>query len=79
MAKKWHFFLFILLLISVVGLFAPVSGGNADNSAIVPADIAWILTASAMVFFMTPGLAFFMVEWLIKRILFQPCCQVLSL
>lgn len=59
MAKKWHFFLFILLLISVIGLFAPVSGSNSNNSAVVPADIAWILTASAMVFFMTPGLAFF--------------------
>jgi Amt family ammonium transporter len=48
----------ILVLIAVIGLFIPVlpsfSGTKYDS-----ADIAWILVATALVFLMTPGLAFF--------------------
>jgi Amt family ammonium transporter len=52
---------FILLaLLAVAGLFlrghpAPVPVGDAMNSG----DVAWMLTASALVLLMTPGLSFF--------------------
>lgn len=62
--KKAHFkqvapFL-VLLLVAVFALFVPTSSffddkGKAYNSA----DIAWIIVATALVFLMTPGLAFF--------------------
>lgn len=49
----------ILMLISIVALFVPsfaeFNGGGKYNSA----DIAWIIVATALVFLMTPGLAFF--------------------
>ena len=48
-----------LFLVAVLALFVPsfseFDGTNAYNSA----DIAWILVATALVFLMTPGLAFF--------------------
>jgi Amt family ammonium transporter len=48
----------ILVIIAVIGLFTPIlpsfSGAKYDS-----ADIAWILVATALVFLMTPGLAFF--------------------
>src|SRR4051812_19986852 len=50
----------VLLLVAVFALFVPVSPlfddkGKAYNAA----DIAWIIVATALVFLMTPGLAFF--------------------
>jgi Amt family ammonium transporter len=49
---------FILILVSVFALFA--SEENIDSlRQYNPADIAWILVATALVFLMTPGLAFF--------------------
>jgi Amt family ammonium transporter len=48
----------ILFIVAVFGLFTPVlpsfSGTKYDS-----ADVAWILIATALVFLMTPGLAFF--------------------
>ena len=49
---------FILILVSVFALFAPKE--NIDSlRQYDPADISWILVATALVFLMTPGLAFF--------------------
>lgn len=49
----------ILMLIAVIALFVPsfaeFNGEGKYNSA----DIAWIIVATALVFLMTPGLAFF--------------------
>lgn len=50
----------VLALVAVIALFIPsvpdfVDGEGKYN----PADIAWILVATALVFLMTPGLAFF--------------------
>ena len=45
-------------LLALLGLFLPntaVSGGGAPN----PGDTAWMLTATALVLLMTPGLSFF--------------------
>ena len=48
------------MTIAIAALFVPQLPsyvGDADTYS--PADIAWILVATALVFIMTPGLAFF--------------------
>ncbi len=60
MTQKFAYFTFSLLLIFMfLSLFFP--GLPADNTiqAINPADTAWMLTSTALVLIMTPGLAFF--------------------
>jgi Amt family ammonium transporter len=47
-----------LLLLSVIVLFIPTLP-NFDEGKYNVADIAWMLVATALVFLMTPGLAFF--------------------
>jgi Amt family ammonium transporter len=50
----------ILLLIATVAIFIPSLQNFEDHGKIYnTADIAWILVATALVFLMTPGLAFF--------------------
>jgi Amt family ammonium transporter len=50
---------FTLILVAILALFVP-SFTEFDGSKVYnPADIAWILVATALVFLMTPGLAFF--------------------
>ena len=49
----------ILLLISIGAIFVPAVSNFADNGAYSSADIAWLIVATALVFLMTPGLAFF--------------------
>jgi ammonium transporter, Amt family len=50
----------ILAAVAIASLFIPVLPGFEDkDGAYVPADIAWIIVATALVFLMTPGLAFF--------------------
>jgi ammonium transporter, Amt family len=48
----------LLVLISLLALFVP-SLANFDDGKYNGADIAWIIVATALVFLMTPGLAFF--------------------
>jgi len=48
----------ILALIAIAALFIPLLP-NFDEGKYNAADVAWILTATALVFLMTPGLAFF--------------------
>ncbi|MBK5271692.1 MAG: ammonium transporter, partial [Bacteroidia bacterium] len=48
----------ILLIIAVAAIFIP-SLPNFDDGKYSSADIAWIIVATALVFLMTPGLAFF--------------------
>ena len=48
----------ILVIFSVAALFVPTLP-NFDDGKYNVADIAWILVATALVFLMTPGLAFF--------------------
>src|ERR1700730_10094871 len=48
----------LLVLISLLALFVP-SVANFDEGKYNGADIAWIIVATALVFLMTPGLAFF--------------------
>ena len=48
----------VLVAVAVGALFVPTLP-NFDAGKYVPADIAWIIVAAALVFLMTPGLAFF--------------------
>ena len=51
---------FIALTIVAIGsLFFPTAEVFADTSKYVTGDINWVLVATALVFLMTPGLAFF--------------------
>ncbi|MBS7566490.1 ammonium transporter [Mucilaginibacter sp. Bleaf8] len=49
----------LLLIVAVAAIFVPAQADYADTSKYNSADIAWIIVASALVFLMTPGLAFF--------------------
>ncbi len=49
----------ILMLIAVIALFVPSLAEFSDPGKYNSADIAWIIVATALVFLMTPGLAFF--------------------
>src|SRR3954465_8073331 len=48
----------ILATIAVFAIFTPTLP-NFDNGKYNTSDIAWIIVATALVFLMTPGLAFF--------------------
>jgi Amt family ammonium transporter len=50
----------VLLIVAILAIFTPPELSFQDNvGAYNGADIAWILMATALVFLMTPGLAFF--------------------
>jgi len=50
----------LLVIVSVLALFVPqLSNYQGEATTYNPADIAWVLVATALVFIMTPGLAFF--------------------
>ena len=50
----------LLLVVAVLALFVPqLPNYQGDANTYSPADIGWILVATALVFIMTPGLAFF--------------------
>jgi Amt family ammonium transporter len=49
----------ILLLLAVAAIFVPALPNFDDGGKYNGADISWIIVATAMVFLMTPGLAFF--------------------
>ncbi len=53
---------FSLLLLTVLGILGVKLSTGQDvvkDPALVPGDVAWMLTASALVLLMTPGLSFF--------------------
>ncbi|WP_448789979.1 ammonium transporter [Bacteroides graminisolvens] len=60
MKKRWIILMAILIVISVMGLFAPEQpelwtvDSNVNN-----ADVAWMITATIFVLMMTPGLSLF--------------------
>ena len=62
--KKLNFYnvapFVILLIIAVLAIFVPAELSFVDTKTVYNgADIAWIIMATALVFLMTPGLAFF--------------------
>lgn len=56
---SWLFILSLLILIAIVGVFIPTNFGDLNDPNINSGDVAWMLTATALVLLMTPGLAFF--------------------
>src|SRR4029079_18968597 len=57
--KKSVLYLVLLVAISVVALFMPGVPGAIVTEGLNSGDTAWMLTASALVLLMTPGLAYF--------------------
>lgn len=57
--KKWWFILGLLIFAALLGIVLPHGSGEQDYSNLVAGDTAWMLTATALVLLMTPGLAFF--------------------
>lgn len=55
----WFLILFLLIFLSIIGVFIPNGTNIQSDPALNPGDIAWMLTATALVLLMTPGLAFF--------------------
>jgi len=49
----------VLAIVTILALFIKPEPDYADTSKYNSADVAWIIVASALVFLMTPGLAFF--------------------
>jgi ammonium transporter, Amt family len=58
-SKKWWFILGLLIVAGLVGVILPTGSTEQDYSGLVAGDTAWMLTATALVLLMTPGLAFF--------------------
>lgn len=52
-------FFFLLLILGLCFLFPSIPLSNTNYESISSTDTAWMLTATALVFIMTPGLAFF--------------------
>jgi Amt family ammonium transporter len=59
MKRNWIIAIVLALLVSFTGVY--ISGINLTDidPKIVPGDVAWMLTSTALVLLMTPGLAFF--------------------
>ena len=59
MKQNWIISIIVILLVSLLGVY--ISGINLTeiDPKIVPGDVAWMLTSTALVLLMTPGLAFF--------------------
>ncbi|MCG3157264.1 MAG: Ammonia channel [bacterium] len=57
--KRWLLPFGILLAVSVLGVLTPASVPAESGEPIVAGDVAWMLTATALVLLMTPGLSFF--------------------
>ncbi len=59
MSKFWSISLFILIIVSIYGSIVPAPAALIKGGPISSADTAWMLTSTALVLLMTPGLSFF--------------------
>lgn len=57
--EKSYLPIFFMLILVVLALFHPSVPNNDDNYVYNGADVAWMLTSTALVLIMTPGLAYF--------------------
>ncbi len=57
--KYWLLIFLSFLAISFVAIIFSTNNNPNDNSGIIAGDVAWMLTATALVLLMTPGLSFF--------------------
>ena len=62
----------VLMVVAIAAIFIPSFATFNDGGKYNSADIAWIIVATALVFLMTPGLAFFMEEWFTGKMFFPP-------
>ncbi len=58
-STSWWLMLALLVIVAILGIIIPSGLGNQDYTNINAGDTAWMLTATALVLLMTPGLAFF--------------------
>src|SRR5665213_826699 len=49
----------VLMIVAIIAIFIPSISNFNDGGKYNSADIAWMIVATALVFLMTPGLAFF--------------------
>src|SRR3984957_3569309 len=49
----------VLAAVAVIAIFMPSLAPTVPDAKYVPADVAWMIVATALVFLMTPALAFF--------------------
>lgn len=56
---NWLFLLSILIIAAILGISVSGTASFEIDKNVVPGDVAWMLTATALVLIMTPGLAFF--------------------
>lgn len=56
---EWLIFLGLIVLLALAGGFIPPAAQRITGGPIVAGDVAWMLTATALVLLMTPGLSFF--------------------
>lgn len=59
--SSWLLILSLIIIASILGIIFPGSGHFTEDVALDKGDTAWMLTATALVLLMTPGLGFFMV------------------
>jgi len=59
MKKNWLILLLFLVALSLLGTMFPGESPSGTDPNLVAGDVAWMLTATALVLLMTPGLAFF--------------------
>lgn len=59
MKKKWLIVIIVGLILSLAGVYVSGTMSFKTDPLIVPGDVAWMLTSTALVLLMTPGLAFF--------------------
>lgn len=58
--RKWIIFFALTAVLCVAGAFLPDAPGQwVPDAGVVPADVAWMITATIFVLMMTPGLSFF--------------------
>ncbi len=57
--KSWWLILSVLVIAGIMGILIPAGSSGFDDPNLVAGDAAWMLTATALVLIMTPGLAFF--------------------
>jgi len=55
----WLLPFYLLVIFSIIGALTPPAPPLQAGGPIVPGDVAWMLTATALVLLMTPGLSFF--------------------
>lgn len=59
MKKTWLLIIIGSLILSLIGAYVSGSMTSKTDPNLVPGDVAWMLTSTALVLLMTPGLAFF--------------------